>query len=175
VAIESTSIEQVVLPPEPTPLAPEVDEDLARLVTVSVAGQTLEPHTITGDGLRRVYGVDDPITTGLEAITAGVGATLHEASIVVAGLDLPSGRPLDISGLRVRGADGAALVAPFASLISGGVDFTVTPTTHAGRDVLELTGEGQDVPITGYVNEDHVLLIRTADEVARDEILAQLP
>ncbi len=175
VTIESTSIEQVVLPPEPTPPASETDDELARIVAVTVAGRVLEAYTITGDGLRRVYGADDPITTGLQAIAEGVGATLQDASIVVAGVDLPNGQPLDISGLRVRGADGTALVAPFASLITGGEDLMVTPTTHAGRDVLELTGAGQDVAITGYVNEDHVLLIRTADGAARDEVLAQLP
>lgn len=175
VAIDSTSIEQVVLPPEPTPPAAETDEELARLVRISVAGQALEPYTITGDGLLRVYGADDPITTGLQAIAEDVGATLHEASIVVAGLDLPSGRPLDISGLRVQGADAAALVAPFAALITGDEDLTLTPATHAGRDVLDMTGAGQDIAITAYASGDHVLLIRTADEAARDEVLTQLP
>lgn len=175
VAIESTSIEQVVLPPEPTPPASEVDDGLARLVAVSVAGQVLEPHTITGDGLLRIYGADDSLTTALRTIAEGVGATIGDVSIVVAGLDLPGGRPLDVSGLRVRGVDAAALVTPFAALITGDEGLTATPVTHAGRQVLDVTSAGQEVPITGYVSGDHVLLIRTADEAARDEILTQLP
>lgn len=175
VAIESASIEQVVLPPEPSPPAPMTDEELARLLAISVGGQPLEPQTITGDGLLGVYGADDPITSGVRTIAEDVGRTLQDVSIVVAGFDLPSGEPLDVSGLRVRGAASADLVAPFAALITGDDALTVTPATHAGREVSDVTGAGQAIPITAYTNDDHVLLIRTADEAARDEVLGQLP
>jgi cyclophilin family peptidyl-prolyl cis-trans isomerase len=175
VAIESVTIEQVVLPPEPSSPPSTRDDDLARLLAVTVAGQTLQPQTITGYGLQRDYAADDPITTGLRAIAEAEGRTLQDVSIGVAGRDLPDGRPADITALRVGGADGSALVAPFAALITGDESLTATPATLVDKRVQTLTGSGQDVPITAYVIDDTVLLIRTADQTARDEILGQLP
>ncbi len=175
VAVESTSIEQVVLPPEPSAPPPTTDADLARRVALSVGGQVLAPQTITGYGLEQGYGADDPITVGLRQIAESQGATLQDVSIVVTGVDLPSGLPIDITGLQVRGADAAALVTPFAALITGDDSVTTSLTTRAGKSVLEVTGAKQEVPVTGYVDGDLVLLIRTADEAARDEVLGQLP
>lgn len=175
VAIESTTIEQVVLPPEPSPAPPTTDEELAARVALTVGGQRLQPQTITGAGLERDYAADDPITVGLRQIAEGQGRGMADVSIVVAGLDLASGEPLDITGLRVQGADGAAMMVPFATLITNDQGIAATPATLGQHDVWTITSDDQDVAITGYVDGDLVLLIRTNDEAARDELLAQLP
>lgn len=175
VAILSTAIEQVVLPPEPSAPPPTTDEELAARLALTVDGQRLQPQTITGSGLERDYAANDPITVGLRQIAEGQGRGLSDVSIVVAGLDLASGSPLDVTGLQVRGADGAALLQPFAALITNDQALTTTPATLGGRDVVVVTSSDQDVTITGYVDGDLVLLIRTDDEAARDELLSQLP
>lgn len=175
VAIESTSIEQVVLPPEPSPPPATTDVKLGRRVALVVDGQQLQPQTITGTGLEREFAADDPITVGLRGIAEAQGRTLADASIVVAGTDLSSGQPIDITGLRLRGADGGAFLLPFAALITGDAAVTASPATMGGHEVQVLTGAAQTVPITAYVDDDLVLLIRTADEAARDEFLSQLP
>jgi hypothetical protein len=175
VAIESTTIEQVVLPPEPSPPPPPTDAELAARLALTVDGQQLQPQTITGAGLVRDYAADDPITTGQRQIAEAQGRGLADVSIVVAGLDLASGEPLDITGLRIEGADGALALLPFAALITNDQGLTATPATLGEHDVQTLTSADQDVAITGYVDGDLVLLIRTDDEAARDELLAQLP
>lgn len=175
VAIDTTTIEQVVLPAEPSPPPPTTDEDLARRLTLTVDGRQLQPQTIVGTALAQQYGADDPVAVGLRQIAEAQGRGLDDVSIVVAGLDLANGAPLDITGLRVRGADGTAMVVPFATLITGDDGITATPAMSGGRDVLTLTGPEQDVGITAYVDGDLVLLIRTDDAAARDEVLGQLP
>jgi peptidyl-prolyl cis-trans isomerase B (cyclophilin B) len=175
VAIESTTVEQVVLPPEPSSAPPVTDDELGQRLVLSVSGQLLQPQSITGTGLVQAFGADDPLTSGLQAIAEDLGATLADVSVAVAGVDLSSGQKLDITALRVHGVDAASLVTPFAALITGDDTLTATPATFAGKNVQSLTGSGQDVPITAYVVDDSVLLIKTADEAARDEVLGQLP
>ncbi|MET0772564.1 MAG: peptidylprolyl isomerase [Candidatus Limnocylindrales bacterium] len=185
VAIESTSIEQVVLPAEPSPAPPTAEEALAALVAVSVAGQQLQPQAISGAGLEAQFGPDDPVVTGLRAIAESAGRSLEDVALAVGGSDLPSGELLDITALRVAGADAAQLVVPFASLVTSNGGVTATPATLGGREVMVVAyapaasvppdGASQQVPITAYVSGDTVVLIRTADEPARDEILAALP
>ena len=125
-------------------------------------------------------------TTSLKALASSLGRTtfsgdeaqgrtLADVSIVVAGRNLSSGQPIDITGLRLKGADGSDFLLPFAALITGDPGVTATPATLGGQEVQLVTGSGEgSVPITGYVDDDLVLLIRTADEVARDEVLAAL-
>jgi hypothetical protein len=175
VAIQSTTIEQVVLPPEPTAPPPSTDDELAARMALEVDGQTLQPQTITGTGLEREYGADDPATSGIRAIAEGLGRGMGDVSVVVAGVDLASGQPLDITGLRIQGADATSALLPFATLVTGDAGLTSTPATLADHAVTTLASADQDVPITGYVDGDLALLIRTADEAARDEVLGQLP
>ncbi len=185
VAIDSTTIEQVVLPPEPSPAPPSAEEQLADLIAVSVAGQQLQPRAISGTGLESQFGPADPAVAGLREIAEAAGRTLEELTLAVTGTDLPSGQPIDISVLRVAGAEGAQFVEPFARLITNDQGVTAAPATLGGREVLVLayspvasappSGSLPQVPITAYVNEDTVVLIRTADEAARDEVLAALP
>lgn len=175
VAIESTTVEQVVMPAEPSPPPPATDEDLAARLRLTVGGQQLEPQTITGAGLVDQFGADDAVTVGLRAIAEGQGKTLEDVSIVVAGADLANGAPVDITGLQVRGADGTALVQPFAALITGDDAIVADPVTVAGRAGYSVTGADVPVAITAVVADDLALLIRTDDTAARDELIAQLP
>jgi cyclophilin family peptidyl-prolyl cis-trans isomerase len=175
VAIGSTAIEQVVLPPEPSPPPPTAEEQLAELLAVSVAGRPLEPRAISGTRLAGQFGAEDPVVSGLQAIAEGSGHTLEDVALAVAGSDLPSGLPLDITALRIAGTDASDFVLPFARIITSDPTVTATPSTLAGHDVQLMTGSTQHVPITGVVIGDSVVLIRTADEGARDEVLAALP
>ncbi|MFN8519278.1 MAG: peptidylprolyl isomerase [Chloroflexota bacterium] len=175
VAIRSTTVEQVVLPPEPSPPPLTTDDELAGRLALTVDGQTLQPQTITGTGLEDEYGADDPVTSGIRQIAEGLGRGMGDVSVVVAGLDLASGQPLDITGLRIQGADATSALLPFATLVTGDAGITSTPATLGSHDVTTLASADQDVPITGYVDGDLALLIRTADEAARDEVLGQLP
>jgi cyclophilin family peptidyl-prolyl cis-trans isomerase len=175
VAIDSTTIEQIVLPLEPTPPPRSAAEALAELLATSVGGQQLRPQAISGSDLASQFGPTDETVMGLRAIAESSGRTLDDLVIAVAGADLPSGQPLDITALRIEGADATALLLPFASLITQDEGVTATPGNLAGRDVHIVTGGTQAVPITALVTGDTVVLIRTADEAARDEVLAALP
>ena len=175
VAIESTAIEQVVLPPEPSAAPPTAAEELADLVALSVGGQELAPQSVTGAGLESQFSADDPVVTTIRGFAEAAGKTMDDVALVVAGADLASGQPLDITGLRIVGSDASQHALSFAQLITGDETVVSTPATYADKDVLVLTGNEQDVPITAYVSGDIVLLIRTADEAARDEVLAGLP
>jgi cyclophilin family peptidyl-prolyl cis-trans isomerase len=175
VAIDSTVIEQVVLPPEPSPPPQSAEEALAELIAVSVGGQELRPQAISGPNLESQFGPTDPTVIGLREIAESSGHTLEDLTIAVSGADLPSGRPLDITALRIAGADGTQLLLPFAKLITEDQGVTAAPGNVAGRDVQIVRGGAQAVPITALVTGDTVILIRTADEAARDEVLAALP
>lgn len=175
VAVESTTIEDVILPAEPSPPPPTIDEDLAGTVRLTVGGQALTPQTITGTAMESQFGSEDSIVVGLRQLAEGQGRTMDDVSVVVAGLELADGSLFDITGLRLRGADAASLVVPFTALITGDTSITATPSTLGGKEVLVVSGSDQPVPITGYVNGEFLLLIRTSDAAARDEVLAQLP
>jgi cyclophilin family peptidyl-prolyl cis-trans isomerase len=175
VAIETTTIEQVVLPPEPSAPPPTAVDEFANLLRLSVGGQQLEPQAITGAALEQQFGPTDSAVVGLREIAVAAGRTMDDVSLVGAEADLASGQPLDITALRIEGTDAAQHVVPFAALITGVEGITTTPATLAGRDVLVVGGGEQSVPITAYVLGDTVFLIRTADEAARDEVLTGLP
>jgi cyclophilin family peptidyl-prolyl cis-trans isomerase len=175
VAIESTSIEQVVLPPEPSPPPAADDPELVAKVPQSVSGQALDRRSITGDALQREFGTTDPLISGLADIAQGQGKTLSDLSLVVAHADLPSGQPVDVTGVWIRGADGSSLVVPIASLVIQDDALTATPSTISGRDVQLLASTDQAVPTTGFASGDIVWLIHTADEAARDELITALP
>jgi cyclophilin family peptidyl-prolyl cis-trans isomerase len=175
VAIESTSIEQVVLPAEPTPPPPTTDEALARSLAITVSGQVLATRSITGPALASAYAPDDPTVAALRAMVEASGATLEDLSIAAASADLPSGQPLDITALRISGTDAAQHLLPFARIILQDDAVTSTPATVAGKEVFTLAMPGQPFPITAYVNGDTLFLITTPDEAARDEVLSQLP
>jgi peptidyl-prolyl cis-trans isomerase B (cyclophilin B) len=185
VAITSTTIEQVVLPPEPSPAPPTAAEQLADLITISVAGQQLQAQAISGTDLESQFGPTDPAVTGFRDMAGSVGRSLADLALAVTGANLASGQPIDITALRIEGADGALLVEPFARLISNDPGVTATPATLGGREVLVVShppvassapdGTPAWLPITAVVSGDTVILVQTADEPARDEVLAALP
>ena len=100
VAIESVSIEQVVLPPEPSAPPAADDPELAANVPATVSGQPIARQSIRGDALQRQFGADDPVVAGLADIAESLGRTLSDVSFVAAHAELPSGDPLDLTGFR---------------------------------------------------------------------------
>ena len=116
VAIESVSIEQVVLPPEPSAPPAADDPELAANVPATVSGQPIARQSIRGDALQRQFGADDPVVAGLADIAESLGRTLSDVSFVAAHAELPSGDPLDLTGFRIRDTDGSSLIVPLAAL-----------------------------------------------------------
>ena len=104
---------------------------------------------------------------------------------------------LDITALRLGGADASAFLASLVGLPlrrALGADHerlwrqryrscarhpggraTYGDDLRCHRLRVHPTAPAPQVPITAYVSGDTVVLIRTADEPARDEVLAALP
>ena len=165
----------MVLPPEPSAPPASDDPELAAKVPATVSGQPLARQSITGDALQREFGADDPVVAGLARIAEGEGRTLSDVSFVAAHAELPSGEPVDVTGFRIRDTDASKLVVPIAALITKDDAITATSRFVAGRDVQVLSSSATSVPISGFASGDVVWLIHTADEVARDELVATIP
>ena len=175
VAIDSVTIEQVVLPPEPSAPPASDDPELAAKVPATVSGQQIARQSITGDALQREFGADDPVVAGLATMAEGEGRTLSDVSFVAAHAELPSGEAVDVTGFRFRDTDASRLVVPIAALITQDDAITSTPLSVGGREIQVLSSTGTPVPITGFASGDVVWLIHTADDAARDELVAAIP
>ena len=176
VAIESTTIEQVVLPPEPSPRAADRRGGARRTWSRSAWRDSSSSRRASRAPASRRSSV--PTIRSWPACARSPsppGGRSSDVALAVAGLDLPSGQPLDVTALRVGGADAAQLVVPFASLVTSDDGVTAMPATLGGRDVMAMTygpitstppdgARPQRAPSPRTWSGDTVVLIRTADE-----------
>jgi peptidyl-prolyl cis-trans isomerase B (cyclophilin B) len=176
VRIQSASIEQVELPPEPTPAPPsaaEVAADaLAAQVPQVVAGiELVDRASFSSDAILAQVAPD--ILAELETLAEAHGTDLERLSIArAAGGDETSFVTLVASSIEgVEAADG---LAALGRLVLGvGEDAVTTTETIAGREVtrIELAPDQVAYVLAG----EDVVWFLVADEDNLEEVVAALP
>lgn len=175
VRILSTSIEQVELPPEPTPAPPTPAEmaadELGALMPTEAGGYGLQQVVYT---LAEVASQFDPgIIAELQAIADEAGAELALMSIAQASAGDDQGF-VSVAAASIPGADGGAVLDPVARLLLPGVDTSqAADETIGGRTVKAVDlGDGQLAYV--FASGDVVwFVITTVEDV--ESIVASLP
>jgi len=176
VRIISSSVEQVELPPEPTPPPPtaaQVAADaLAARLPTEIAGMELSGiGTFSSDQI--LSQVSPEMLARLEAAAEASGSDLERLSIVQAGAQ-DGDVALAIVAASIEGVPAAGVVAPLASLVMGvEPDASFTVESIAGREVRRY----EQAPGTAaYVlASGDVAWFFIADEASLEEVVSALP
>lgn len=146
VRIESTSIEQVELPPEPTPAPPSPAEaaadELAALMPQSAGGYDLQQIVYTLEEVGAQF--DREVVAELQTLADEAGADLSLMSIAQASASDAEGF-VSIAAASIPGVAGEASLAPVAQLLLPGADVNDTSEETFGErttTVVDL-GDGQ--------------------------------
>ncbi len=177
VLITDTAIETVEMPVEvaPTPTPATDDPELMARVPSTVGGSPLAPTSISGFGLTSEFGAGDPLVVVLQEYATERGHGLEDLSLVVAGVDLANGQPVDLTGIRLRGTTPTADdVQALARIVSSSAAPIASPFPMAGHDGFMIIDSASPVPVAAIIAGDTVWLIRTADTAARDELVTVL-
>jgi hypothetical protein len=179
VVIESATVEQVTLPPEPSrePLPPPGAPDLEALFPTEIGGEPVTGlRSANGLELRQQFAPGVPATTQLEAILGGQGKTIEDMSVATGGA-LTDGGPVTITIVQVDGADVSQLIGGFGAFIMEDDGVQQQPANVGGKTVVVLTpgpdGPSLD-PIHAYASGDLLWLV-SATEPLLSEILTKLP
>jgi cyclophilin family peptidyl-prolyl cis-trans isomerase len=178
IAITGTSVEQVTLPPEPTP-TPEPsfvgDPELMALFPTQLAGQPVEIVSRTGTELVGQFGEDDPGLAALGSVLDAKGKTFGDFTLASTSVESDGG-PGAITAVRIRELELGPLLGELAPLLTGYVNLETSPAEIAGKQVSVLT-DGPDngqARAYGYVSGD-VLWVVFAEGPLLEEIVAALP
>lgn len=180
VRIQSATVEQVTLPPEPTPVPPtaaQVAADaLAAQLPAEVAGIELVDRAIFSsdqiaqqappESLADLAAVAEANGTDLErfAITRAAGGGGETFATVLAA--------------SIEGVPGATVLEPMASFILGLVEeSTITDEQIAGRDVkrISLAPESSPDQVAYAVASGDIVWFLIADEGSLEEVVSSLP
>jgi len=176
VRIRSATVEQVELPPEPTPAPPTAAEmaaeALAAKVPAEIAGVALsELGTFTSDQI--ISQAPPEVLARLEEALEASGRDLERLSIVQAGV--PEGEaPLAILATSIEGVPAVDVLAPLASLVMGvAIDAPFTVESIAGREVRRYEqAPGQAAYVLA---SDDVAWFFIADEASLEDVVNSLP
>lgn len=175
VRILSTSIEEVELPPEPTPAPPTAAElavdELSALMPTSAAGYDLQQISFSFEEVAPQF--DPAIVAELQAIAGEAGAELTSMAVAQA-----SGQDADgfvsIAAASLADVDGESLLDPVARLLLPGVDTSDPGEATFGErttSVIDL-GDGQSAYV--FASGDVVwFVIATVEDV--EPIITALP
>ena len=180
VRIQSASIEEVQLPPEPTAAPPSASEqaaaDLAAKLPASVAGIDLLDRAAF-DSTVVLPEADPALIEELEAVASERGTDLQGLSIARA-----SGAAEEafaaIVAVTIPGVPAADVQDALSRLIFGVSDDVIsTQEVIADREVMryETTVEGGPAQIAYGLANDEVAWFLVADEGSLEEVIAALP
>jgi peptidyl-prolyl cis-trans isomerase B (cyclophilin B) len=175
VRIESTAIEQVELPPEPTPAPPSPAEaaadELAALMPASAAGYDLQQIVFTLEEVGAQF--DREVVAELQTLADEAGADLNLMSIAQASAGDEAGF-VSIAAASIPGVSGESSLAPVAQLLLPGTDVSdASEETFGDRTttVVDL-GDGQVAHV--FASGDVVwFVITTVEDV--ESIVTALP
>ncbi len=175
VRIISTSIEQVELPPEPTPAPPTPAEaaadELAALMPLSAGGYDLQQIVYTLEEVGAQF--DREVVAELQTLADEAGADLGLMSIAQASAGDQAGF-VSIAAASIPGVSGDASLAPIAELLLASADMNDTSEQTFGdrtTTVVDL-GEGQLAYV--FASGDVVwFVITTVEDV--ESIVTALP
>ena len=85
------------------------------------------------------------------------------------------GRPLSITVVRIAGADPGRLAREFRESQERTPGSTVTGARIGGRDVLQVTMQGQSASQFVYPSEDRLFFVQSPDQSLAAEAIAALP
>ena len=179
VRIVSATIEQVELPPEPTPEPPSEAQiaaaELAALLPDEVAGMALEGKSFTADEILPGSSEDIAILE-LTSIAKAQGAKISNLSIASGGAS--DGEAFTtVLASSIPGVPGELVKEPLIQLILGGTaDSEVTEEVIGGHEVTLIsasTGEGSD-NIRVLVDGDVVWFV-VADADSVEDVIGALP
>jgi cyclophilin family peptidyl-prolyl cis-trans isomerase len=179
VVITGASLEQVTLPPEPSPVpAPSFvgDPELVSMFPAQLGGAPLSVRSFTGQELLAQSGADSPGLQELIATIETQGKTLDDLTLASASAETDAGLA-DIVAIRVKGADANAFMTRLGALITGYANIQATPGEVAGKQVSVLT-DGPDngqARSYGYANGEVLWILQTTTDALRDELMAALP
>jgi cyclophilin family peptidyl-prolyl cis-trans isomerase len=171
VKILSATVEQVTLPPEPTPVVPG-DPELEAMFPTEVNGEVFAAQSNNGTELRAQIPAGDALGGQLEAALALLGKTLEDMSLGGGSVgDQTAG--VSITGLRVQGAAAADVQANILPLLLQFADLQETTQAFGDRTVSVLT-DGPDSPTANryYVVDsgDTVFVVQGTEPYITDAI-----
>jgi peptidyl-prolyl cis-trans isomerase B (cyclophilin B) len=180
VRIQEATVEQVQLPPEPTPPPPTASEqataELAAKLPASAAGIDLADRAAFGSNAIREQ-ADPALIAELEALAAERGTDLERLSIArasgAAGDSFAALVAVSIPG--IPGADSQEVLSRLVFGVAEGV--TSTGETIAGRDVTryEMTVEGGPTQVAYGLPSGEVAWFFVTDEGSLEEVIGALP
>jgi cyclophilin family peptidyl-prolyl cis-trans isomerase len=180
VKILSTSVEQVELPPEPTPEPPTASEiaasELEAMVPRVIAGLDLQGDTFTAEQIFDGF-ADDELRQELTAIADESGADINELSIATGNGDNGEAFATIVGG-SIPGVPAELTQDSMVRLLLGSTEGSdVSEAVVADREVTVITGSPDVAPgSTVYVvpSGDVVWLV-IADDDSTEEAIAALP
>jgi hypothetical protein len=180
VRILSASVEQVELPPEPTPEPPTAAElaasNLADLIPDEIAGLTLQGNIFPSDQI--LGGFAEPeLEADLAAIAEANGVDLGEISIATGAGD-NGVEFVTVVGGSIPGVAAADARDPMIRLLLGDTETAeVTQETIADRDVTVIRGSEDVGPesVVYVVPSGDVLWMVIGDDDSALEAIAALP
>ncbi len=175
VRIISTSVEQVELPPEPTPEPPSAVEaaadELASLMPQNVAGYDLQQAVFTLEQVGAQF--DREVLAELQGLAESAGADLSLMSIAQASAGDDAGF-VSVAAASIPGLPGETALGPIAKLLLPNADTSAPEQeTIGGREtsVIDL-GDGQMAYV--FASGDVVwFVITTVEDV--ESIVSSLP
>jgi peptidyl-prolyl cis-trans isomerase B (cyclophilin B) len=180
VKILSASVEQVELPPEPTPEPPTASEiaasELEAMLPRDIAGLNLQGDTFTADQIIDGF-ADDELVQELTSIADENGAQIRELSIATGGDDNGEAFVTVIGG-SIPGVPAALVQDPMLRLLLGDTEGSdVSQEMVADREVTVITDSpGAEADSTVYViPSGDVVWMVVGDEASVEEAIAALP
>jgi peptidyl-prolyl cis-trans isomerase B (cyclophilin B) len=181
VRIISASVEQVELPPEPSPAPPSEAEvaaaELQAMLPVEIAGLPLQSTAFTSDEILPGSG-EDAAVLELTSISEANDASIAELAIATAGSDDGSGTFVTVLAGSIPGVPADLVAEPMRQLIIGDTEGAeISDMVIAGRDVKQVQDTQDAGPEnTIYVIEsDDVVWFVVADPDSLEEAIAALP
>jgi cyclophilin family peptidyl-prolyl cis-trans isomerase len=180
VRILSASVEQVELPPEPTPPPPTAAQiaaaNLEALLPRDIAGLDLQGNTFTSEEVLTGL-ADEELAVELGAIAAEFDAEIDEFSIATGGDDGGDVFVTIVAG-SIPGVPGASIQDSMVKLLLGDTTGSeISQETIAERDVTVIRGApdaGADSIVYVVPSGDVVWLV-ISDDASVEEAIAALP
>ena len=143
VIMQSVTIEQVDLPPEPTLPPPTASElaaaSLEARIPTEVGNLTLGTQSVANEEFLRGT-EEDPSAIELASIAEANGATIDELGVAIGGADDQADSYLTVLGASIAGVPADEMAAPMIALtLSNEEIIETTQTTIAGKDVTLIT------------------------------------
>jgi cyclophilin family peptidyl-prolyl cis-trans isomerase len=180
VKILSTSVEQVELPPEPTPEPPTASElaasELEAMVPRDIAGLDLQGNTFTAEEILTGF-TEDELLAELTSIASANDAQVDQLSIAT-GSGSNGEQSVSIVAGSIPGVPAEDIQDPMVQLLLGGTEGAeLTQETIAGREVTAITGAPDAGPdsVVYVANSGDVVWLVIADDSSVEEVIAALP